>query len=423
MAKMAMLGLFAIATAGTTMLTAFAEYETLSPYAQFKQKVPLEEIRCADSKMILLESPRGLPACVGAHTADALLQREGWSAVAVLPQPDAAPKNDAAQQGLQAQPVPRHAPDIPYTDAQFITMTNPPRTDQGFMYEWGYDPFDWPRYNMTFPTRATIGEPIDIVVDYAYLIPDEDTERYTHPEYECAPEFCERNHRFWVGAQTYVDIENRSDWVPKPNNTDYTHVPNRTYHSYMVTPAYDNTRNLQETFTFTINEPDIDYRYGGLYVDFHPNHDTTVYYFVDYNGTIYLSDQKLQSIGEGPGQLSPAPPLPGLSLEERQQNRYDLDPIFEELYAANLRESDFIGRASNWTAVHGGDAIDYLYNHTAYTRESIEAFFRAYPEFLIQNFILGPPNWLLPQAHADGTLSISVTQKSLRLSELRAQPF
>lgn len=204
MTKITTLGLFAIVTVGIIALAAYAEYETMSPYKQFKQKVSLDEIQCIDSKKILLETPRGLPACVSAHTADVLLQREGWNVVTVLLQPNAVSNDNVLEKGLQVQSELHHVPDIPYTDAQFITLTNPTRTDQNVMYELWNNPLDWPRYNMTFPTRAIIGEPIEIVVDYAYLIPDEDTGRYTHPEHQCSPDNCKLINKFWIGAQTYV---------------------------------------------------------------------------------------------------------------------------------------------------------------------------------------------------------------------------
>ncbi len=46
---------------------AFAEIDT--PYKQFKNGIPIEDIQCRDSK-ILMETPRGMPACVSEKTAN-----------------------------------------------------------------------------------------------------------------------------------------------------------------------------------------------------------------------------------------------------------------------------------------------------------------------------------------------------------------
>ncbi len=59
---------------GLSIIPAFAEIDT--PYKQFQNGTPLEEIQCRDSK-VLMETTRNTPACVNEDTADKLQDR-GW---------------------------------------------------------------------------------------------------------------------------------------------------------------------------------------------------------------------------------------------------------------------------------------------------------------------------------------------------------
>ncbi|RNJ79866.1 MAG: hypothetical protein EB829_01315, partial [Nitrosopumilus sp. H8] len=58
----------------TLWLAGASEAYAISPYAQFESGVPLEEIQCTDEK-VLLESPRGTPACVRESSVEKLVQR------------------------------------------------------------------------------------------------------------------------------------------------------------------------------------------------------------------------------------------------------------------------------------------------------------------------------------------------------------
>ena len=69
-----MLKLIAILAIGLSAVSAFADTEAvLSPLAQFDQGVPIGQIQCSDSK-VLLESPHGTPACVFDSSVDRLVQ-------------------------------------------------------------------------------------------------------------------------------------------------------------------------------------------------------------------------------------------------------------------------------------------------------------------------------------------------------------
>ena len=65
------LGLVVLAI-GLSIIPAFAESETiLSPYQQFKNGTPINQIQCSDSK-ILMESTRNTPACVNESSIEKL---------------------------------------------------------------------------------------------------------------------------------------------------------------------------------------------------------------------------------------------------------------------------------------------------------------------------------------------------------------
>ena len=77
-----MLGLVVLAI-GLSTIPAFAESETiLSPYQQFQNGTPINQIQCRDS-MILMESPRNTPACVNESSIEKL-ENKGFILVDVV---------------------------------------------------------------------------------------------------------------------------------------------------------------------------------------------------------------------------------------------------------------------------------------------------------------------------------------------------
>ena len=74
MLEKTILKLIAVLAIGLSTVSAFADTDTaLSPLAQFDQGVPIDQILCSDSK-VLLESPHGTPACVFDRSVDRLVQ-------------------------------------------------------------------------------------------------------------------------------------------------------------------------------------------------------------------------------------------------------------------------------------------------------------------------------------------------------------
>ena len=74
-----MLGLIILAI-GLSIIPAFAEIDT--PYQQFSNGTPINQIQCRDS-MILMESPRNTPACVNESSIEKL-ENKGFILVDVV---------------------------------------------------------------------------------------------------------------------------------------------------------------------------------------------------------------------------------------------------------------------------------------------------------------------------------------------------
>jgi len=80
MYKVALPALLFVLAAGMTAIPALAD--TPTPLAQYNSGVPIDEIQCRDSR-ILMETPRGVPACLYEKSAETLQQR-GWVPVQTM---------------------------------------------------------------------------------------------------------------------------------------------------------------------------------------------------------------------------------------------------------------------------------------------------------------------------------------------------
>ena len=144
----------------------------------------------------------------------------------------------------------------------------------------------WPKYTMTYPSTAKVGVPFDVIYDYSYVIPDEETGSYEDPEDWCPVETCQR-HTFEIFTRSYVDILNEgAEFIT--SGSDVLHLPVRNSTVYGMDAPFDNTMPLQQTFTFVINEPDIDYRIGVIDISIHSSTDERNYFYVDKKGNIFF---------------------------------------------------------------------------------------------------------------------------------------
>ena len=77
-----------------------AHAEILSPYQQFKEGTPADQVVCADGK-ILMGSPSGSPACVFARSAETLIDR-GFEQIVPVTEPASRPE----AKSVELRPIP-----------------------------------------------------------------------------------------------------------------------------------------------------------------------------------------------------------------------------------------------------------------------------------------------------------------------------
>ena len=145
----------------------------------------------------------------------------------------------------------------------------------------------WPIYNVTYPRTAQVGVPFDVIYNYSFVIPDEETGSYVNFNEQCTEYRCGQM-LFSAIVSSYVNVTSDNLEYDRDLNGGKT-IPmtNRTVYEYH--PEFDNTQPLEETFTFVINEPDIDYRIGQIQVQMEFSHnDDLVYFYVGEDGNIIL---------------------------------------------------------------------------------------------------------------------------------------
>ncbi len=262
-------------------IPAFAESDTISPHQQFKNGTPINQIQCTDSK-ILMESTRNTPACVNESSVEKL-ENKGFILVDVVTITES--KTTHAD-----SIIPTSDNSINY-DAELMSIlekdlvfTNKETNPNAFSELGSGNGIHWPIYKVTYPSTAQVGVPFDVIYDYSFVIPDEETGSYVNNNEQCSENSCGRMHlsakvSSYVNATSdnleHVRDHNGGETVPMTNST--------VYYSY---PEFDNTQPLEETFTFVINEPDIDYRIGEINVNMRFNNNDLVYFYVGADGNI-----------------------------------------------------------------------------------------------------------------------------------------
>ena len=381
----------AVLAIGLVTIPAFAE--TVSPYKQFQNGVPLEQIRCIGPK-ILMETGREMPACVNHDTAQKMQQR-GWK-VLEMPYPDALESPANTELGNAET----------YTSAKMISAGS---MDKYMASSAGFSSI-FPLYNLTFPEQVRVGERFEVVLDYTFAIPsvekDEQTGveflNYEDPEEACSVACMEYLKQvgsgFFMVRNTYVDLENKEAYelLGIVNNT--YHIPVREFEHRFMAPAYDNTQPHQETFAFTINETGTEFPLGEIQIDFNSKGHGIIYFYVKPDNTIRLSDEPI--IVEGfmlvENHHSDLPP-PNSTARSTSEEPYDLIPESAwEDFAEYLRMIE--GEVDSY--------YGFLQGHIetgAVNEEWIDSFFESYPEFddrLKSQSFTPPLSFLLPSAHA-----------------------
>ena len=158
-------------------------------------------------------------------------------------------------------------------------------------------PEKWPIYHVTYPRTAQVGVPFDVIYNYSFAIPDEETGSYVNFNEQCSENGCGRM-QFSAKVSSYVNVTS--------DNLEYARdliggrtIPMTNITIYEYHPEFDNTQPLEETFTFVINEPDIDYRIGKIHVQIQFSHnDDLVYFYVGEDGNIIFDPMMKKEIFE-----------------------------------------------------------------------------------------------------------------------------
>ena len=254
--------------------TSIAYAEVLSPVKQIDMGIAPESVECFSDKTLVIRT-NGNPVCLYSGTVEKIIDRFGWKIVEKVSEPIQITDNTSLE---QLPPIEAYVENIIFTNSEI--------EDKIF---GGLGPGkDWPKYNVTFPGTAQVGVPFDVVYDYTYVIPDEDTKRYTHPEEQCTDWTCE-DDSFTISASTFVDVIKEGKVFRSNTTTADNHLPLRNFTNYDYFPEYDNTKVLSEKFTFVINKPNIDYRIGAIVLDFANDFDYS-YFYVDETGKIFFDE-------------------------------------------------------------------------------------------------------------------------------------
>ena len=158
-------------------------------------------------------------------------------------------------------------------------------------------PAKWPIYNVTYPRTAQVGVPFDVIYNYSFVIPDEETGSYVNFNEQCTEYRCGQM-LFSAIVSSYVNVtSDKLEYYRDLNGGKTIPMTNSTLYEYH--PEFDNTQPLEETFTFVINEPDIDYRIGKIHVQIQTSHnDDLVYFYVGEDGNIIFNPMLKKEIFE-----------------------------------------------------------------------------------------------------------------------------
>ena len=164
-----MLGLVVLAI-GLSTIPAFAESETiiLSPYQQFKNGTPINEIQCKDSK-ILMESPRNTPACVNENSVEKL-EDKGYIILYPL-QTDFKDNSESSETALLDNKIDMMISENANSSNDIQTKyiyTNDKSTGGH-----GYQGFTrTPLYSLEIPNSINVGETVSINYTLSWFNPD-----------------------------------------------------------------------------------------------------------------------------------------------------------------------------------------------------------------------------------------------------------
>jgi len=323
-------GLFCALVA--TVVLAHAHAEVPPPLKQLAAGVPPGEIRC-NGDMVQMQNG-GRPACVSESSAQKLLQR-GWTVVPPL------------QDRTERPDVRAELP------AKAMITGNVNNTWTG-LSSLGWASYLWPQYSLTFPERVRVGEQFEVVLDYTFIIHADDYDRYGVAEIAGFPEEREkvwctascmenlqrRNSTFDIETNAYVDLIDDVDYVHVSSFNDTGHFPVREFERGTVPPVFNNAHPQQKTFTFVINEPDTEYPFGHIRIDWNWDGKGRIHFYAEPDNTVRLSDEPIVVEGDGIPRLTPENTMHELAAFLKEHHPDDAEA---GLHLANFTDA-FIDR-------------------------------------------------------------------------------
>ena len=246
---------------GLSMVPAFAEIDT--PYKQFQNGTPLEQIQCRDSK-VLMETNRAMPACVNDISVEKMTGL-GWNPVQQEKSDDLEMQLDEKLEiTSESKPAKNNLDSTQSSsetgsprDSETINMITTGSPDgQNKIGELGFEAF--PHYTLTFPEQVIVGDQFDVVLDYTFVVPSVRTDEngLESPDYtnyakkcldECMDVIKNRGSEFHVMKNSFVDLQNDDDYVFFASNNDTRYLPIREFDHGNVAPIFNNTHPQQKT--------------------------------------------------------------------------------------------------------------------------------------------------------------------------------
>ena len=358
---------------------------------QLEQGIETNDIQCDGTNHVLVQRTNGKLACVSEGTAEKM----SWEIVdndviISVEQTTQESKMDILNGITEKTTLYENNNTVKLSDKQ-LSITNIGKSYDSLSGELGtYEPF-WPQHTLSFPEEVRVGEPFDVVLDYAFLTPtiDDDVngvefEVWEEPESVCPVEVC-GDRKIWIGRESNVDLLNRPDYIFDNAGIDTRYIPHRSGEAGTVHPLFNNTAPQQEIFTLVINEPIIDYNYGDIEISYQQE-DGIIYFYVAPDGVVHLSEDPIYMSGEGPSQL----------VEYFELNEWD-DANHEYMDPSESMMSLFaeVFTEENLNQIQ----IETALREEHYITESwIQKFFEVYPELKTQSFTPSL-HWILPQAY------------------------
>ena len=367
--------------------------------------VPVEELFCTNPSHVLVTRNIGKVACVFEETAE----KTGWEIIDIstltikkttTQNPD--PNTQTVTKVLKT--------DITKISKQ-LTKTNIGKISD-MTFELGSNLMFWPQYTLTFPEQVRIGEKFDVVMDYQFIIPATDDDENgvevvvwdEEPEGVCSKEYC-GNMKIWIGQYSNIDLINRPDYIFDNKGTDTEFKPNISTKVGYVKPIFNNTTPQQETFTFVINKPTIDYNLGEIIVGYYPTDDTTIHFYTSPNGVVYLSKNPITSESVNVDSTIPD----GVSANTLSNIELVNVTLVEDYSFITPKNSSEIPHedpplseipilAAFFKENYPDANIEEELKSANFTQNWIDKFFEQNPELRVQSYIPSL-HWILPQAY------------------------